>query len=197
MKKYLMLDTNIIFNDFFLTDPEIKTVSRLSLTLDLHLCLPKVIFQEIINKYKYLLNLEVNKARTAINQINKRFHVPLDSQYIDIERSVSEYQGFLSRLFHSPNTLLDFPKTSHESLTMKGIQRRKPFKDNGSGYRDALIWENIKELLQKGDQVYFVTKNSKDFFEEENLHSDLLKELDENKIDRAKFSIFSDVKTFF
>lgn len=194
MKKILILDTNIIYNDFHFSDPHISTISRLASTLDLRLCLPKVIYLEVLNKYKSLLSIEINKASTAVAQISKRFKVEYEQKHIDIDVQVQNYREFLNAKFLSPNIILDFPNISHEVLTQKAIDRRKPFKDNGTGYRDALIWENIIQCLENNDQVFFVTNNTKDFFEGDGLHNDLRSEITRY---HENFRIFNDVKGFF
>jgi len=56
------------------------------------------------------------------------------------------------------------PQVPHGKLLERDLVRRKPFDAEGRGYRDALIWETILEMLPGSDnQVVFVTGNSSDF----------------------------------
>jgi PIN domain len=54
----------------------------------------------------------------------------------------------------------------HEELVSRALERRKPFASSGAGYRDALIWHTVLDLLTENDEpVVFVTNNSSDFAE--------------------------------
>lgn len=197
VKKYIILDTNIIYNDFFFSDKEIRIISRLVTSLDIRLCLPMVIFNETINKYRNQLSMEINKLSTTVSNLQKKLNILTNYDNIDIEQNVKSYEIFLQKMFKKTNRILNYPIVSHEELVEKAILRKKPFKENGSGYRDALIWKNIIDILKTGDQVFFVTKNKKDFFDNTSLHSDLLAELSQNNILPSDFSIYEDVKSLF
>ncbi len=56
---------------------------------------------------------------------------------------------------------------------------------------------SIIQCLKDGDQVYFITNNSKDFFEGNELHGDLKKEIKAHSETNDRFGIFNDVKSFF
>lgn len=61
---------------------------------------------------------------------------------------------------------------SHEDLVRRELEGRRPFKENGTGYRDALIWHGLLEWMrrigrQEGEPVLFVTGNVRDFAEKD------------------------------
>lgn len=53
----------------------------------------------------------------------------------------------------------------HRVLAERAVQRRKPFKDDGSGYRDALIFETVLQIAyeEPKTEVVFVSANTSDF----------------------------------
>lgn len=74
---------------------------------------------------------------------------------------------------------------------------------SGKGYRDALIWENVKEICNETfglfdkPRVVFINKNHKDFCEDGfNLHSDLTEDLIKSHLDIDSIRIIGDIDTF-
>src|SRR6266702_4642275 len=60
------------------------------------------------------------------------------------------------------------------------VGRRRPFDDNGGGYRDNLIWQTILDLAGKyGDDIVLVSGDKSFQDESGKLHSDLLQEIAE------------------
>ena len=81
--------------------------------------------------------------------------------------------------------ILPFPDVSLSEVYERDIEKRKPFKEDGTGFRDFLIWKTLCESLKKSDELYcevfFITNNSKDFRDPESscLHRDLFKDVPE------------------
>ena len=53
-----------------------------------------------------------------------------------------------------------------EMILQRDLARKKPFADSGKGFRDALVWETVVDVLANSDasdQVFFVTNNSNDY----------------------------------
>lgn len=106
----------------------------------------------------------------------------------------------LSRVRYS---LIEYPNISHEVLARKAIQHKKPFKPNGQGYRDSLIWSTILELAGGGnlDQIGFVSSNIRDFADESDhrqLHPDLLEDIVNSSRDRriGEIKYFDNLESF-
>lgn len=91
----------------------------------------------------------------------------------DIEQLVSEADG----------KLLPIPEVPHARLIGRAVSRKRPFDANGDGYRDALVWESVLELLEvAGDRVILISNDSTAFSETRErpqLAADLLNELAE------------------
>ena len=74
--------------------------------------------------------------------------------------------------------IMPYPDISHKRVVERDLARRKPFKRDGSGYRDYLIWENVKSLLLWGtERVILITNNPKDFGEGPQVDPELQKDL--------------------
>jgi hypothetical protein len=90
------------------------------------------------------------------------------------------FQEKLSRVRYS---LLGYPIIPHEVLAKKALEHKKPFKPNGQGYRDSLIWSTVLELAESGnlDSIGFISSNIRDFADELNnrqLHPDLVEDIE-------------------
>ena len=78
----------------------------------------------------------------------------------DVEAEVAEYERWLR---HKIATEVDgrippIPSISHQDLIRKAVEKIHPFKPNGSGYRDALIWQTVL-VEASSTQVAFVTRD--------------------------------------
>ena len=60
---------------------------------------------------------------------------------------------------------LNVPSVDHEDLLRREFYYGKPFKADGTGYRDALIWHTVLEYAEdeEPETIYFVTANKWDF----------------------------------
>jgi hypothetical protein len=97
-----------------------------------------------------------------------------------VERWVADSPGVES---------LPAPSVEHEALLRRDTERRKPFQVSGKGYRDALTWESVLQLLRNGSRVLLVTSDS-DFLADsgDGLDPDLLAEV-EAAGGRDRFSV--------
>lgn len=104
----------------------------------------------------------------------------------DIEEVVREADGLI----------LPIPDVPHARLIDKAATRTRPFDDNGNGYRDALVWASVLELLEVGGDRVILISDDKAFSatnEPGQLHPDLLKELAE--VGHAgRVALYSDVR---
>ena len=99
--------------------------------------------------------------------------------------------------------VINYPKTDHKFLAHKAINKLKPFNSNEKGYRDCLIWENIKELLTESEgavsqpELVFISNNYKDFATcEYELHSDLISELENEDYDSKSVIVYPNLSEF-
>lgn len=83
-----------------------------------------------------------------------------------------------SRLAESGVHVQNLPRVSHATLVSRDFAGLRPFKRNGTGYRDALIWMTFVEwvtgLKYEPSAVFFVSANRSDFADASgDLHTDL------------------------
>lgn len=171
----------------------------LSKSRQIRLVIPEVVLRELSRHWREKLQNEVDKVNCSIKHLNE-FLMQIKSEpaaFEMIEPDRSSYYDYAKTLFldHCVE-VSEVPEVSTEAILTRDLEVRKPFNRNGKGFRDTLIWENIREicngLQEPGPQVVFVTNNSGDFCEPHagNLHSDLRQEIGE----KVRFDIVVSLK---
>jgi PIN domain len=79
--------------------------------------------------------------------------------------------------FHA--TMLAMPTVGHAELVERALLLRKPFREKGTGYKDALIWHSILELLPNIQLPLAFVAADGDFRDGEHLSPDLKRDLEQ------------------
>jgi hypothetical protein len=84
---------------------------------------------------------------------------------------------------HARGELLPIPAVGHLRLLEKAAARRRPFDARGEGYREALVWESVLELLERTPEPIILVSETHAAFSrtraEPELAADLVSELGE------------------
>lgn len=182
--KTIVVDTNALHDIYWFNQAKWQLIFSAIENLPYKLSIPIVIYHEIIAHYRKKLSDSVKSYNRQISDCNFLINEDkIDLINIDIDFYTSKYKDEFDKISrHEKIIIEDYPDISHELLILKAANKIKPFKHNGSGYRDTLIWESIKKLLINDEQIIFITNNWKDFCDEshKNLHQDLKRELQNN-----------------
>jgi hypothetical protein len=159
------------------------------------LLLPEVVVDEAVNIFRERLIA----AQAAINKANRELSQLVDrtvsmANAVDLEQEVLKYRKLLlSRIAEAGGKTIPYPKIAHEKVVQRELQRRKPFKPNGSGYRDFLIWESVRaQALSGHERVAFATANTRDFASGQRLHEDLSSEV----LNPQRIELFTSLRDF-
>lgn len=160
----IVLDTNVLCQDYFLKSPQAQLLLENHKVINGNIIVPQVVVDETINRYKEDLQDAVEKA-TKTNRVLQRLLGTDENIDVDIEQKVATMSDELTTKFNQHKVeILPYPKVSHEEIVARDLSRKKPFQRDGKGYRDTLIWENIKSLYGWGiDDLVFISNNPKDF----------------------------------
>lgn len=115
--------------------------------------------------------IEKSIAALAAHSIEARLNFPLADD--DVEGALR------GRLARRKAQVLPLPEVSHDELIGRDLAIRKPFDKDGKGYRDALIWHTFVRWVRQSlaaagaTEIYFVSRNVRDFALEGALHPDL------------------------
>lgn len=172
----LILDTNAIVRRRWRFDGPHFAILRRAIALEsAQLVVPQIVVEEAKNKHReQLLNLH-RLAMDRVAQLNSLLPDGrrLAELPIDLEAAVGELEGTFERdLAQLGVSRPDYLDIAHVDLVTRDLSRRRPFRDSGKGYRDALLWETIlRKVADKDDKAFLITQDLKDFCAEEDPHS--------------------------
>jgi predicted nucleic acid-binding protein len=197
-RKAIIFDTNVLYGDFRLEGKSLNRLAELCVIAEATLFIPEVVIQEFSAQYKEKVcrtykNLEQNVkdwSRLAETGISTDFaKTNLDQTTQSCESSLRD------RLSCHGIKTASLPDVGHEILVRRAVDKKKPFKSKGPGYRDTLIWFTILKLIENGIyEVIFVTNNKDDFGEGPRPHPDLLKDLEEKGIEKDRVTILPSIE---
>lgn len=204
----IILDTNVITEDYRLQGARILKLSDAAHKLGYQVYIPQIVIDEIFHQYKEELEEAVRKYRRGCRLVNHlRYNGVKDSLGDDfVDKECAEMQtNYYKRLKSLGIDLLPYPKTEHNVIVHKELYQKKPFFNSMKGYRDSLIWETVKaELIQVKDllgevQILFLSNNTNDFAnaKDKTLHSDLEGELTEHGFLGNEVELVSKIDKFF
>lgn len=186
----IVLDTNAIHRDPWLTNgPSSDPLTRAA-DGSCVLILPTVVIEELRRQKREAVRKQANEASNSVDEISDA-----GARVEDIAARVVETFEWLDNsvdasfdnLVARPGVLTaSIPEDRTASLVERDLLRRRPFVEVGvqswsTGFRDAVIWETVLEVLGRVpnfERVVFVTAD-KGFLTDDSasLHQDLLDDL--------------------
>lgn len=186
MQPVVVLDTNALYCRKPLTQADSVRLLALAESGHVRLIVPEVVLLELSRQWHEEAQEKSAEALTGVKKLNDALaDFELGQVEIEVPRhSRSAFYDYVENLFRSKRVEIPSPpEVSVRDLLAKEIEVRKPFDRQGTGFRDALIWETVRELC--GDladpttPVVFVTNNHTDFCDKKGggLHPDLRQDL--------------------
>lgn len=200
IRMLIFIDSNILCSNYRMKGPSFEVAQRVGTIV-----LGQIVVDEVCNKFKENLVEQVTKVNNAIRDLNKLIdESPISLDKIDVEEKCNEYKDFLEMfIIESGMTVAeDYPDIKHEIVVRRALQRKKPFKTDGStGYRDYLVWQTCLDVARRytSEEIHFISENTRDFADQndrEKLHPDLLEDLTEMKIPESRFFYWNSLRNF-
>lgn len=190
---HVILDSTALVADFNLTSAASRGLLEGCKRGVIRLAIPELVLWEVANKYRERV-IKLADDAGAVSKAARRlgFQEPLITLPTGTDAASAYEVALRQKLIESRAIILRTPDVSHEILVRKAIQRDAPFADKGTGYRDALIWESIKDVLRlhPAESVTFVTANRTDFGSNTtSIRQSLLDELSNESISHERLSI--------
>lgn len=198
--KHIIIDTNVIHLDYKLTSTNITALVSTSDRLSHRIYIPDVVIDEIVKQYKEEIKLYADDYNRAVSKLQKR-KVAEEIHKLDSDVMTKDYEDSLrNRINELGIVILSYPTTCHKEMVSRELSKRKPFLDGKKGYRDALIWETVKEYCKKFpvNEVIFLSENSNDFADKNkrSFHPDLIIDCENERIDLSRLSLATNVHEF-
>lgn len=187
----IVVDTNTMFEDVMLSGTRWTQLLSLCAKRRLRVAIPIVVLRERARHWETKASNAVEAARGRYERAlrdRKAFmdlglgtlEEPAPVPDVAIERGAAQ-ERLVDRLTNVGVEILPLPKVTVAELLDRDLSGKKPFHKSGKGFRDALIWHSVMELLSSEGSdsvVYLVTDDSDDFRHDEHLHPDLQEDTD-------------------
>lgn len=168
----LVLDTTVFFDAPLLRGKRWPELLEHCRNEALRVVVPEVVIHEAV-RHQSRSSLNAQKDAKALSQTLRRAGrtaIDLEAVLADLEEERRNYEDWLrGELVASGVKIHPWPAISHEELTRWTMQDRQPFKKDGSGYRDALVWATVLEVARVGGaaaSTYLASANARDFAED-------------------------------
>jgi hypothetical protein len=188
-KVWIVPDSNTLFADLTLTRSVAQKFANWCRILDARVNVPSVVRDEIVGHYRREVQ-EKAKAGLALQEKLETFGVRLPESW---GTTLSEVCGDAVATFEQRTTekmrtlgweIAPYPAVLHETLVHDAVERRRPFAENGAGYRDALIWHSVLEIAGASQSRVLLVSKDGDFRAPDGfkLHSDLVADMRKLKV---------------
>lgn len=195
----IVLDTTELVSDPTLRGGALRLLLEASRRNKCRLYVPEVVMAEAIAHQER----ELAKLITKLESLRKDYRrqtgrdLPLDDAMVDVQTQSNSYSYWFRAQFERGNAeFVPYATVSHEELVEAAVGRRAPFSESGAGYRDALVWEAVKEVVADTPYtVALVTKNIRDFAADSDslrFAEELLEQVDHEQVERLE--LVSDLK---
>lgn len=203
--KHIIIDTNFVYHDFYLRGMNIMALTEYVHRLGYNVYMSQIVLDEMVNHHRKAVDDQVKK----IEEINDAWQklsngIPL-LKNVESKEVLDQYNDMLrSRCESLQISILGYPSVKHQEVVKRDLDERRPFrrvKSGNIGYRDTLIWESILEFCQrahKDSEILFITKNTKDFSDEEGekLHADLKDDLKRKNLPEDRVTLITNPRKF-
>ena len=198
---HIVLDANIIIRDGFGSSGDFRLLLSTLGILQHNLYVPKLVIEEVVSEFERACDGRVQRITGDLGWLSRYLDIQLPSPIVALDKRMKAglFRNRLIEQFNIPNcSIVGYPDTLHEDLVKRATTRRKPFNQNGVGYRDSLIWETTLSLATRLDtQIVLLSENTNDFGDDEReLHPDLIEDLAERELPRDKVILISSLEDF-
>lgn len=166
---YIVLDTNVFFNNWHLRGAEFSRLIKHANDVAATVLISQVVVDEANAKYRE----HFSDFRSSLKSLKSKAQHLLPDRLIEWpEVEVEEPYDLFAILKEKFNSVerASYENVGHERLVKKAIHSERPFQKSEKGYRDALLWLTILDYLEENRsdrRVAFVTDNKNDFFSDD------------------------------
>ena len=176
----LVIDSTAFCQDYHQTSTPFRLLFDGLTLIPAKLQIPEVVIDEVVNEYREAVEQAQTAAAGDLEKLSRLLGVPFPApQHDPLGAALVYRRRLVDRITNAGGAILPYPEVPHKTVVERDLARRKPFKRDGSGYRDFLIWESLRKLVLHGsERIIFVTDNVRDFGQgpdlDEQLRSDIL-----------------------
>ena len=177
---HIVIDSSVVVAEGFGSSTRLRVLLSVASALGYKIYVPRLVPEEVAAEFSRELVRETqdvgNKLARVSRLLERDLNSPIDGLHLDEEAALFRTK-LLAQLSEANVTMLDYPQNPHEDMVKRATQRRRPFDQKGSGYRDTLIWLSVLDLAAKVDGQVILVSADGDFRDAQgNLHGDLVQD---------------------
>lgn len=198
----IFLDTSIVIGENYLRSSTASSLLKSSRFLGLRLVIPQIVIDETYGRHRLGLADSYEKfckIRADLNKLAGK-DVVTDVSIRKAHKTFSSWFGSILKDYKVE--ILSYPKLSPKQIVKASYKRKKPFKRDGEGFKDYLVWKSIvseiNKLNEDTTEIYFLTNNIKDFCEKKDqewvLHAHLREGIGKED---TEVKVYTELREFF
>ncbi|WP_188042261.1 PIN domain-containing protein [Microbacterium sp. ANT_H45B] len=182
----VILDANVLVSDPLLRGSIWPQLTDAISGGRVEVLLPRLALEEAVATYRRRREAKAVEIQAVGRRASLEVQKHLGRAVASALKEAKKYPKLISKALEEVGVdVLDAPQVSHEDVARRAIGRRRPFDDAGSGYRDALHWMSVLEIVDdryEGSNIIFVSADRRAFGasgkSSDNLHPHLVEELE-------------------
>lgn len=193
----VILDSNAYLSDLRMESISFKNLLDYLRRTKCALILPRVVREEIVARYRYMLDVQAKKTAQAIAQFNRlmiskngeiQFTPPRSIHTVrHLRRKLSGLQNAGLMRYYSDLTGVDI-----NDIFLRGVNRRRPANKEGEQLRDVIIWLVALQYAESAKKQIALVTNDGDFWNDTEIHEHLKQDMGERKVNILLFRSIDD-----
>ena len=183
----VVLDTNIIVQDFLLQSKKFNLLLDHLKKTSSRVIMPQIVYEEVAEVYRRRLaqHLEDYKETGKKLEIVLAENRNVPKVDIQVDEEVEKYREYLKeKLSFSSSNIVPYKEIYLGELVNRAVKRLRPFSSKGEEFRDALLWLTVLDIAKAEEHqaIVFISNNPKEFGPNHTLHTPLHDEVKDRSL---------------
>jgi PIN domain len=188
----VLLDTNVVTNHRTFRTAQFQKLFGYRDMGAIEVPMLQLVRSELIGIRRRRLKQEfalIRKAQKVLASLDDAYTFD-DVSVGGVEEGVARFQQLIDQAFrkvivHGPETLA--------ALIERAVSRRRPFNEQGHGFRDATLWETACQIATESEMPILLVSNDKVFGKGDRLDSELVEDLQRRRLGSDAVVLFYNI----
>lgn len=191
---HIFIDTTALYSDPFWKQNYHKQLIEAAIDHRVTILISDVVLRELRINLEKQLDKEYSSIISSNATIRKLTRIHDELVLPEKDKFLKDFDRFYNYLFDQRNIIkLAADKDNFEEILERAINKKKPFSESRSEFKDAVIWVTYFKFAKANSIIncHLITNNIKDFYDtSDKLHKDLLDDYD-------KFTLHKSINEFY
>jgi hypothetical protein len=152
----------------------------------------RIVFLELKRQYEKEIEAKNRELSKTIKD-SKRLKIETEIELLDVNKQLEKFNNFYKRISAIDNfNIIEYKNEYLEDIVDRAINRKKPFTEEKTELKDALIWKTYADFVEtnKLEDCILLTNNTSDFCDKKDkskVHTELLKDSEKFTVINSSF----------